>query len=1016
MPQLPSGYVPPHAMPGSAPKLQPRPDAPPPAQTNLDPQSAAGPGMGGAATAQGVQASMPPDAQAPLAGQPQPAAQDPAQQAGPAAQQGMPTGQPTYYPQWAPGVNGSLVYPDGMGPVTGTVPKMGSLSRSSGLQSVRRLKTGREMKGLSGMGIQPSVKFSLSSPGGAPLTNWGSRTVAKGAADMFAKQDLAQAAARLQRDDNEEEDAASTETLPPAANFGESLSVHGPGKMATLATPVLSFSSRKSKRAELRRTPVGEGNFEFKEVPWTRQGADAWPSAEETYTPRARWDSKLPPKPKKGITNTKIAAPGEEEESSWLAPVLRTGGSLALGAILALAARRALAGDSGRVYDFKPPKFRPKDMPNDVLPPDSSTPMPHGEPVPPPSPAPPKPAVPPKLPPWLPSPENVPFKLVNASLISFPETKSADREDKLLDHMQSKGDMSKSRAVAIAKSRGWVRQDGKHLELTEKGEGPRHNVDVPESEEKHAAEMYELLESDRLSPTARGFLKQCLDNGLSDEQVFDMVLEASLLDEKVAEDLEPIMVKVAAPWGQLWQGARNLGSRIWSGASRAGSAVAQGVDKAKNLGSQAIAMTPQPIRGAAVGGMIGQGAQDFGENVMGWDMPDYMAAYGAGLGAMGRSGLGRRASQLMGGRGQQALSAVDEVTSAPFTLQLPGKNLAQSAPGKATRWIAQKGQALEAGAAPTASLWAPLARDKMEGDFTNAAELTEEVFRTTGGDPEAMAQAREEMVTRFGEESLPVMMWDRGAELYGTMGRALVDTVRPYAESMGFELPDGAGVEALEELEGVAADPRTPINAFAREAADALTEFPELAKVISPEEMASVESMEDFKALLASANDRYQDMSGGNGILTAAMDWLGLGDTQFGQLIKGLTPAQQKFFLAAAGSLLLGGLGMLMGSRGVGAAGLAGGLALGGLGAAWPQIQPNMPSWLGGPEATSEAPPAPGTPGAGDSAMMNRSLEGLGAGQPLLPDQLMPGLQAGGSPVQNELERSTGEFASGQIS
>jgi len=61
-----------------------------------------------------------------------------------------------------------------------------------------------------------------------------------------------------------------------------------------------------------------------------------------------------------------------------------------------------------------------------------------------------------------------------------------DREHKLLSHMESKGHMDKGRAIAIAKSRGWVKQEGKHLSLTQKGETPRANVDKPESKEKHA--------------------------------------------------------------------------------------------------------------------------------------------------------------------------------------------------------------------------------------------------------------------------------------------------------------------------------------------------------------------------------------------------------------------------------------------------------------------------------------------------------------------------------------------------
>jgi hypothetical protein len=69
--------------------------------------------------------------------------------------------------------------------------------------------------------------------------------------------------------------------------------------------------------------------------------------------------------------------------------------------------------------------------------------------------------------------------------------KQADPEDALLARMQSKGKMDKGKAVAIAKSRGWVAQSGRHLELTAQGKKPRDNAVKHEAEEKQAMQTKE---------------------------------------------------------------------------------------------------------------------------------------------------------------------------------------------------------------------------------------------------------------------------------------------------------------------------------------------------------------------------------------------------------------------------------------------------------------------------------------------------------------------------------------------
>lgn len=100
--------------------LNPATLQPGPPQAQLDPASAAGPGTGGAATAEGVAASAPPDA---IPAQPA----TPAQPQTPAQpSQGVPTVQPMSL-SWQPGITGSPLYPDGEGPVTSQVPPLSAM-------------------------------------------------------------------------------------------------------------------------------------------------------------------------------------------------------------------------------------------------------------------------------------------------------------------------------------------------------------------------------------------------------------------------------------------------------------------------------------------------------------------------------------------------------------------------------------------------------------------------------------------------------------------------------------------------------------------------------------------------------------------------------------------------------------------------------------------------------------------------------------------------------------------------
>jgi hypothetical protein len=53
-----------------------------------------------------------------------------------------------------------------------------------------------------------------------------------------------------------------------------------------------------------------------------------------------------------------------------------------------------------------------------------------------------------------------------------------------------------------------------------------------------------------LSPAAVGFLKVCVDQGLTPFEIVEAVRRAGRVSEKVAADLAPL-IKTAVPWGQL---------------------------------------------------------------------------------------------------------------------------------------------------------------------------------------------------------------------------------------------------------------------------------------------------------------------------------------------------------------------------------------------------------------------------------------------------------------------------------
>lgn len=227
---LAQGGMTPHVpMPG------PMKNLPQPPQAQLNPASASGPGMGGAATMQGLMASVPGDAENPFA-------QPPPQQAPADPTQVQPTGQ-----AWLPGVQGSMLYPKGQGPVTGQAPKMAYSLLNDSLRSE--------------YGV--SVKLPLDSPRYVLSQIQASDGLFKGADAMdivnLQKKMLDDREARETTGGRTEE--ILSETVAPAANFMES---GGP--------------PRVDKLANLRRSAVGEGNFKINEKPFTLQGEEAWPT------------------------------------------------------------------------------------------------------------------------------------------------------------------------------------------------------------------------------------------------------------------------------------------------------------------------------------------------------------------------------------------------------------------------------------------------------------------------------------------------------------------------------------------------------------------------------------------------------------------------------------------------------------------------------------------------------------------------------------------------------------------
>lgn len=274
MPMMPSGQVVPGSVlnagsPGGTPNLAP---APPPPQAQLNPAAASGPGAGGAATAEGAQAAMQnpelQSAQAP-AGQPQ----DPMAAQSPAAAAGAP---PQAAPSsWLPGVNGQALYGNEQGPVVGQVPKMAGSTDSQwmgGLLASDRL----QRRNVPGAGISRS---------GDTYT---ALEQAKMAVDAMSLLDLNRIARQ------------SRKTRQSAGDPGSAAAQHA----ALVADAPTLPESASNKLAALTRSTVGEGNFAFREAPWSVQGADAWPT-DESYGNPKNYDPRIPPR--QGTTKTKIA-------------------------------------------------------------------------------------------------------------------------------------------------------------------------------------------------------------------------------------------------------------------------------------------------------------------------------------------------------------------------------------------------------------------------------------------------------------------------------------------------------------------------------------------------------------------------------------------------------------------------------------------------------------------------------------------------------------------------------------
>lgn len=300
----------PMQQPAASPVPPPGPmrNIPQPQQAQLNSAAPAGPGQGGAATAEGVAQSAPPDVQmAQQQAQPAPTApQDPAAaQAAPAAPQEAP--QPPELaqggvPGWQPGVTGTLLYPDGQGPITGLAPKAASgpkKIRKKAVDSLALLKLDRLAKERSKEEEKDDEQLSGQQPNRLTLHE----------TDQAESEPTHDTGSELGYE-VEKEQPVSQEPKPM---MGQSngigpvpATVDTPEMPGSLSSTSLMEGSPVSKFAT-RRSAAGEGNFKVRQEPWYRDGEDAWLTEDEYYSPPSRRDSKLPPGKRRGQTSTKIS-------------------------------------------------------------------------------------------------------------------------------------------------------------------------------------------------------------------------------------------------------------------------------------------------------------------------------------------------------------------------------------------------------------------------------------------------------------------------------------------------------------------------------------------------------------------------------------------------------------------------------------------------------------------------------------------------------------------------------------
>lgn len=356
MPMMPGGnFVPQSVLQGGGGGSVPppsMPNVPVPPQAQLNAQAAGGPGQGGAATAQGVQQSAPPDAamqMTPGAGAPaaggQGGAVPPGSPPAAAAAPGMapaPVG-------WHPNPQGLLLYPEGQGPVTGQVqptdagemslqkvsgcggggrkgkPKKDSRRKMSvdvlakinlqhAAQRSREQRAENDEDGDEGGGTLSRAGAPVT--GGLPFNKLSEMKIQRPYSTTQAGGDITpgrwQPGHRFQgvrRKSMKQSNARGNHELPVVQSPVQTYQGLLLGKAAGSCGGGKKTRGKTQSKKAMNRSAVGESGLSMIERPWSLQGSDAWPSKNEMWSSAKKWDSSLPPgsKPKMKVALSETA-------------------------------------------------------------------------------------------------------------------------------------------------------------------------------------------------------------------------------------------------------------------------------------------------------------------------------------------------------------------------------------------------------------------------------------------------------------------------------------------------------------------------------------------------------------------------------------------------------------------------------------------------------------------------------------------------------------------------------------